>query len=394
MVYYWKTVEVNVMLKYPCLVLDHDDTVVMSESTVNYPCFLLVLDRFRPGEYMDPDTFTRLCFDPGFSEMLVEQYAFTEQELRDEFRMWLDYLKTHTPPLFPGIRELVLEQKRRGGKVCVVSHSGHENILRDYREQIGMEPDMIFSWDNPKEQRKPNPYPLHEIMKTYGFQPKDLLMVDDLKPGRDMAVAAGVETAYAGWCRQNVPEIGEIMRSWCDYSFDTVEELYRFLFGAPFLETSRLCIREFVPEDLWDLQEILGDSETMQFSEPPYGLEQTKAFLESFCIARRGALAAVERQSRKLVGYLLFSQTQPGVYELGWFFNRNYWGRGYAFEACKAVMDYAFRERNAQRIFAETIDPGKSLHLMEKLGMKPEGVECVQGRELYVYGLRRTDKKE
>ena len=28
------------MLKYPCLVLDHDDTVVKSEITVNYPCFL------------------------------------------------------------------------------------------------------------------------------------------------------------------------------------------------------------------------------------------------------------------------------------------------------------------------------------------------------------------
>ena len=27
------------MLKYPCLVLDHDDTVVQSEATVNYPFF-------------------------------------------------------------------------------------------------------------------------------------------------------------------------------------------------------------------------------------------------------------------------------------------------------------------------------------------------------------------
>ena len=27
------------MLKYPCLVLDHDDTVVQSEATIHYPCF-------------------------------------------------------------------------------------------------------------------------------------------------------------------------------------------------------------------------------------------------------------------------------------------------------------------------------------------------------------------
>ena len=32
------------MLKYPCLVLDHDDTVVQSEATVNYPFFCYILN--------------------------------------------------------------------------------------------------------------------------------------------------------------------------------------------------------------------------------------------------------------------------------------------------------------------------------------------------------------
>ena len=36
------------MLKYPCLVLDHDDTVVQSEATVNYPCFCEFLEKMRP----------------------------------------------------------------------------------------------------------------------------------------------------------------------------------------------------------------------------------------------------------------------------------------------------------------------------------------------------------
>lgn len=219
------------MLRYKCLVLDHDDTVVMSESTVNYPCFLLMLDHFRPGASMDPDEFTRWCFDPGFAELLRQKYQFTEQEMQEEFQLWLEYVKTHIPPAFPGIRELVLEQKRRGGYVCVVSHSGRQNILRDYREHIGVEPDLIFSWEDPAPQRKPHTYPLEKIMETYGLSPADLLMVDDLKPGRDMAKNAGVAIAYAGWCRTNVPEIGQIMRSWCDYAFDTPAALYDFLFG-------------------------------------------------------------------------------------------------------------------------------------------------------------------
>lgn len=219
------------MLKYPCLVLDHDDTVVASEASVNYPCFLLALDRFRPGEYMDPDTFTRWCFDPGFAALLEQKYHFTPQEMSDEYQMWVDYAVGHIPPAFPGIREIVLEQKRRGGVVCVVSHSSNGTILRDYRTHIGIEPDMIFSWEAPKEQRKPSTYPLERIMEHYHLSPSDLLVVDDLKPGRDMAHNAGVEIAYAGWCRKNVPEIGQLMNQWCDYAFDSPSSLYQFLFG-------------------------------------------------------------------------------------------------------------------------------------------------------------------
>ncbi len=44
------------------------------------------------------------------------------------------------------------------------------------------------------------------------------------------------------------------------------------------IETARLILREFQPEDAADLQEILGDWETMRYCEPPYDLEKTKSF--------------------------------------------------------------------------------------------------------------------
>lgn len=219
------------MLRYPCLVLDHDDTVVASEATVNYPCFLLVMDQFRPGEpHIDLDSFTRWCFSPGFAELLRQKYHFTPREMEDEFQMWVRYAAKRTPPAYPGIREVILRQKAEGGKVCVVSHSSRHNILRDYQAHIGIEPDMIFSWEDPEPLRKPSTYPLERIMASYGFTPDQLLMVDDLKPGCDMAKSAGVEIAYAGWSRQRVPEIGQKMRAWCDYSFETPKELETFLF--------------------------------------------------------------------------------------------------------------------------------------------------------------------
>ena len=126
------------MLKYPCLVLDHDDTVVASEIAVNYPCFLEGLEKFRPGEYMDHPEFVHWCFHHEFADFLRIRYGFTPEECAEEYQMWKDYAKTHIPPVCEGIREIILEQKRRGGLVCVASLSGRQMIERDYDLHIGI----------------------------------------------------------------------------------------------------------------------------------------------------------------------------------------------------------------------------------------------------------------
>ncbi len=218
------------MLKFPCLVLDHDDTVVKSEVTVNYPCFLKALEKFRPGETMGYQEFVSWCFRCEFTEFLRIKYGFTDAELFEEYTMWQAYSKTHIPPAYEGIREIILEQKRRGGLVCVASLSSKENILRDYRTHIGIEPDMIFSCDDPRDQRKPGTYPLQKIMQHYSLSPAELLMVDDLKTGYEMASAAGVPIAFAAWSRLQNPDVLEQMERLCDFSFRSTEELSNFLF--------------------------------------------------------------------------------------------------------------------------------------------------------------------
>lgn len=218
------------MLKYPCLVLDHDDTAVASELTVNYPCFLKSLELFRPGETMDYPEFVDWCFRYEFTEFLRVKYGFTEEELLEEYHMWQDYAKTRIPPAYEGVRELILEQKNRGGILCVVSLSSRENILRDYRAHFGMEPDMIFSCNDPREQRKPNPYPLEQIMERYNLSPSQLLMVDDLQTGHQMASKAGVPMAFAAWSRQESPKLLQSMSRLADFTFHSTEDLRKFLF--------------------------------------------------------------------------------------------------------------------------------------------------------------------
>lgn len=166
-----------------------------------------------------------------------------------------------------------------------------------------------------------------------------------------------------------------------------------------YLETERMTVREFTIADLDDLQEILGDEETMAYSEPTYTRERTAEFLRQFCVEKKGAVAAVLKATGRVIGYILFHELDEGVYEMGWFFNRTCWGKGYALEACKAVVDHAFNQQNAHKIFAETIDGGKSVGLMKKLGMKPERIQRSQVKDrsgtwadLYLYGLLAEDR--
>ncbi len=165
-----------------------------------------------------------------------------------------------------------------------------------------------------------------------------------------------------------------------------------------YIETQRLIIRNFTTEDADALHLILGDAETMSYSEPAYTFEKTSDFLEEFCIKRNGAVAAVLKDGGKLIGYLLFHAVEEDIYELGWFFNRAYWRQGYALEACKAIIDYAFMELNIHKIFAETIDTVKSTKLMKKLGMQMEGIQRSQTKsnngtwsDLHFYGLLKED---
>ncbi len=220
------------MLKYKCLVLDHDDTVVQSMKTMSYPFFLYGLNIFRPGQTISFEEYVRDCHHYGFVELCRMRFGYTEEELSREHDMWMDYVLSHTPDPYPGICEVIRQQKEAGGLVCVVSHSRIDNILRDYRAHIGFDPDRIYGCELPEEQRKPNPYPLQDIMARYHLSPEDLLVVDDMKLSCKMAAPLGVKVAYAGWNGLNVPEVDEEMSSLCDYAFSTVEELSRFLFDG------------------------------------------------------------------------------------------------------------------------------------------------------------------
>ena len=217
-------------LKYKCLVLDHDDTVVNSTATVHYPSFVEYMKAYHPRVHLTLEEYFRYNFDPGVVPMFTDICGLTEEEMRDEERYWKEYVAHHIPEAYPGIREILQEQRARGGLITVVSHSFSEYILRDYRKNDLPEPDLVFGWEQPLERRKPQPWPLEEIMRRYELAASELLMIDDLKPGFDMAEACGVDFAAVGWSN-DIPEIERFMRRNSRLYFKTVAELSTFLEG-------------------------------------------------------------------------------------------------------------------------------------------------------------------
>lgn len=215
-------------MKYKCLVFDHDDTVVNSTATIHQPAFEAFLALKRPGAHCPLDEYFLKNFHPGFLEMCREDFGMSEEELEEEVAFWRSYVENHVPLVYPGIREIMERHKAQGGLICVVSHSFEFNILRDYRANGLPEIDAVFGWGEPPERRKPNAYPLEEIMRRFNLAPEELLMIDDLKPGYDMAKKCSVPFAAVGWAN-DIPEIESFMRKNCSLYFKTVEELDSFL---------------------------------------------------------------------------------------------------------------------------------------------------------------------
>lgn len=218
------------MLKYRCLVLDHDDTVVQSMKTLSYPFWCMELEIFRPGVTQSLEDYILECHNRGFAGLCRDCFHFTDEELKKEHGMWMEYIMTHIPDPYPGMDAVIHRQKDEGGLVCVVSHSHKDNIIRDYSTHFNILPDAIYGWELPAEQRKPHPYPLLDIMERYNLKPEEILVVDDMKLACQMATPLGIQVAYSGWNGLGIPEVESEMQRLCDFSFDTTEKLYKFLF--------------------------------------------------------------------------------------------------------------------------------------------------------------------
>ena len=142
-------------------------------------------------------------------------------------------------------------------------------------------------------------------------------------------------------------------------------------------ETERLIIRRFIPEDWKDLYDYLSKEEVVKYE--PYDVfneEQSKGEA-----ARRETdpsfWAVCLKDTGKVIGNLYFSEQSPREFqnwELGYVFNSDYHGHGYATEACQCILKYGFEQLNIRRVIA-MCNPlnNSSWKLLDRLKMRREG---------------------
>ncbi len=211
-------------MNYKCLILDHDDTVVDSTATVHYPAFVAFMEQLRGGTDITLEQYFTYNFSPGVLPFFQEIIGLNEAEMKAEEAFWREFVRDHVPRAYPEMKELMWKARRAGSLLCVVSHSFSDYVRRDYEANGLPEPDMLFGWEVPKDIRKPEPHSVRAILERFSLRPEEVLVVDDLKPGFDMARAAGVPFAAAGWAGE-YPEVEAYMRANCEQYCRTIEDL-------------------------------------------------------------------------------------------------------------------------------------------------------------------------
>lgn len=146
------------------------------------------------------------------------------------------------------------------------------------------------------------------------------------------------------------------------------------------LETDRLILRNFTPDDWQELQEVVVQyqaSDSAQYKDPwPTSAEKVQEIAGWFA-GGDDYLAVCLKRTGKLIGLVAINRREEQkerVHNLGYVFHPGYHGQGYATESCRAAMGYVFGRLGAEGILTGTHpDNRASVALLMRLGLKAIG---------------------
>lgn len=155
------------------------------------------------------------------------------------------------------------------------------------------------------------------------------------------------------------------------------------------LKTNRCNIREIDINDLDRLYEIYSDPETTQFTETLFeDREEELAYIESYIeniysFYGFGMWIVEDRETGRIIGRagLEYKEDMPDALELGYIICKSHRKKGYAYEICSAIIDYAYNNLEYAQIYSVVHPENKaSIALCSKLGFSSDGEYAVNGQ--------------
>jgi RimJ/RimL family protein N-acetyltransferase len=168
------------------------------------------------------------------------------------------------------------------------------------------------------------------------------------------------------------------------------------------IETSRLLLRPWQPDDLAELTRLLADPEVTRYlvlNEPftPQDVAQVAArTLEQWKHNGFGPWVAIEKTTGRWVGRIGLNEIPdwpgPDNVEVGWELHHEFWGRGLATEGGRASMRYGFEVVGLARIMSATMATNAaSRRVMDKCGLRFQGELHLPESVVAWYAIDRMD---
>jgi RimJ/RimL family protein N-acetyltransferase len=159
------------------------------------------------------------------------------------------------------------------------------------------------------------------------------------------------------------------------------------------IHTERLVLRPPTAADVQPMFEIHQDPDVMRFVGKPGDISvawrNVAMMIGHWHMRGYGMWIVINRDSRQVIGRagLWNEEGGPGL-ELGWLIRKSAWGRGYATEAARAALEWAWEHAGHDHIVSVIhAENHPSIRIAEKLGQRLEKSEMVNGSEMLTYGI-------
>ena len=171
------------------------------------------------------------------------------------------------------------------------------------------------------------------------------------------------------------------------------------------LETERLIIRQFIPEDTGYIYKLHNDPDVMKYISTKKSKEVTRDECKSFIEGCRkyykkhpglGIWAAQTKASGDFIGWTALKDLDNTEdIEVGYRLLKEFWGNGYATESSKALIEYGFNELKLNKLVAVALPENTaSVRVLVKAGMEYKGIKKYYNADVVFYQIYNPSRED